>query len=163
MAHVIGQARIDAAADHVRRKQRDIAGPPRQDVLRAALKRGDQGMYAHLSHDGAFLQRILVQCRAGTRGLQRARAQFLNDGGRVQLGPDDGHGTVRHPELLEHFLGHLDHPIQVAVASRHAAAAQDDRPIDPFARFDHMAEVRLDCLAFEVLLSRSQIVGAGIH
>src|SRR5262249_23037344 len=66
MPDVIGKTGIDAAANHVARKQRDVAGTAGQDELRAGFERSDERMDAHLPHDRALAQPLLRHARADT-------------------------------------------------------------------------------------------------
>src|SRR5262249_23306519 len=59
MTNVIGETGLDAATNHVRGKQRGIAGAAGQNELGAGLERRDQGMDAHLSDDYALAESIL--------------------------------------------------------------------------------------------------------
>ena len=95
VADMVGQPRIDVAADHVGGEQRDVAAPSGKDELRTAFQRGDQGMDAHLADDGAFAQRILVEIGAGAGRAQRTGAEFLDDDLRIEFGA--GSPRLWHP------------------------------------------------------------------
>ncbi len=119
VADMVGKAGVDAAAYHVRREQRDVAGASGEDILGAALERGHEGMDTHLADDRAFAQRGLVELGAEPGRTQRARLQLLDDGLRVDLGADHGDLGVLDAQLGEDFLGDVEHEVEVAVAAGH--------------------------------------------
>ena len=163
MADMVGQSRIDIAPDHVGREQRDVAASSGKDVLRATLQRRDQGMDSHLADDGALAQRIFIEVGTGAGRAQRSGTEFLDDDLRVEFGADHRDLGTLDAELCEHFLGDPDHPVEVAIASGHSAASENHRAADPGAGFDHMAEIKLDRFALEILGTGAEVIRAGIH
>src|SRR5277367_4129585 len=96
--YVVSQSRIDAAPDHVRGKQRDIAGAAGQDVFGTAFERSHQRMYAHLADDCALTQGQFAQVRADASAQQLAVLELADDSRRVQFGADDGNPGITYVE-----------------------------------------------------------------
>lgn len=120
-------------------------------------------MDAHLADDRALAQRLFVERGADAGGQQRVVAQFADYGPGIELGADHCHLRVLDAEFAEHFLRDVEHPVEVAVAAGHAAAAEDHRRARLQTGLDHVAEVGLDRLALEVFLPGAEVVGAGVH
>jgi hypothetical protein len=160
---MVGEAGIDAAANHVGGEQRDVAGTPGEHVLRAALERGDEGMDSHLPDDRALAQRLLVELGASAGRPQRALAQLRNNDLGIEFGTDDRDLGVAHAELGEHLLGDIEHPREVAIAAGHAAAAEDHGAAGLLAGLHHVPEVGLHRLALKIFRAGSEIIGPRVH
>ena len=160
---MIGKAGVDAAADHVGCEERDIAGAAGEDILRPTLQRGHQGMNAHLPDDHALAQRLLVKLRTEAGRPQRAVPVLLDDDFRIQLGADHRDLGILDLQFGEDFLGNGDHPIQIAIAAGHTAAAEDHGAADLLARRDHVPVIGLHGLAFKILGARAEIIRASVH
>ena len=120
-------------------------------------------MNAHLADDGALAQRLFAEFGAHAGGAQRALPQLLDDDFGIQLGADNRNLGVPHVEFGEDLLGDVEHPVEVAVAARHAAAAEDDGAADLLCALDHVSKISLDRFSLEIFSAGSEVIRAGVH
>ncbi len=120
-------------------------------------------MDAHLSDDGAFAQRILVDIRSDTGRAQAAAPEFPDDDLGIDLGADDRNFRILDAKFAKDLPGDRNHPVEIAVAAGHAATAENDGTTDPCTGFDHVAEIQLDRFGLEILGAGAEIVRTGVH
>ena len=120
-------------------------------------------MDSHLPDDGAFAQRVFTQVRTAAGRAQGSLAKFLDDDFRIQFGADDGNLGIPDVEFGENFLREIHHPVEIAVAAGHSAAAEDDRTADLLAGLHHVGEVRLHSFALEIFSAGAKIIGPCVH
>src|SRR3981081_4600959 len=120
-------------------------------------------MDPHLTYDHALAQSVLAELRTHTGRAERIFMKFPDNNFGIDFRADDCDPGVANPKLAENFLGDFDHPIEIAVATGHAAAAQDCRAAVLVGGFHHMTVIGLDRIALEIGGACAKVVRTRIH
>jgi hypothetical protein len=120
-------------------------------------------MDSHLPDDHAVAKRLFIQLRTDAGRTQGAVAAFPNDDFRVELGTYDSDFGILNIEFGKDLLGNIDHPVEIAIAAGHAAAAEDYRAADFLAGRHHVTVVGLHRLALEIFGAGAEIIRACVH
>src|SRR5258708_21168401 len=120
-------------------------------------------MNPHLTYDHALAQSILAELWTHIGGAGRTFAKFPDNNFGFDLGADDRNLGVANPKLVKDLLGDFDHPVEIAVAAGHAAAAEDRRAVELVRGFDYITVIGLDRIALEIGVTRAKVIGTRIH
>ncbi len=162
LAHVQGQAGVEAEADRQGGENGRVVAAAGQDDLAAGGQGLLDGLDAHLGDDvDRRVEDLRSQRRNEGQGDDLALVEVAEDPGLGHVGVDDAHlegQLLLRRDLADDLLA----PVDVGPGPAAAGRADDDRDAAADAGRQHEAEVALDRRPVGERLPRPEVVGAGV-